>query len=153
MSDPATLVLFRGAPAGLHRGSLETFARRLRDRVARGREFVCLITGDTELQRLNRQFLGKDYPTDVLSFPAATDAHTDAAVPLGEIAISADRAADQARAFGHSVDDEIRILMLHGILHLLGMDHERDHGAMERAETKWRKEFGLPLGLIERVRA
>src|SRR6185503_16363510 len=73
MSDPATLVVFRGAPAGLRRGSLQTFARRLRDRVAPGREFLCLITGDGELQRLNRQFLGKDYPTDVLSFPAATD--------------------------------------------------------------------------------
>jgi len=151
MSDPATLVVFRGAPAGLRRGSLQTFARRLRDRVAPGREFLCLITGDGELQRLNRQFLGKDYPTDVLSFPAATDPPT-ATSPLGEIAISADRATDQARACGHSVDDEIRILMLHGILHLLGMDHERDQGAMSRAETRWRKEFGLPLGLIERVR-
>jgi probable rRNA maturation factor len=147
------LVVFRGAPAGLRRASLETFARRLRDRVARGREFVCLITGDTELQRLNRQFLGKDYPTDVLSFPAATDAHTEAAVSLGEIAISADRAADQARAFGHTVDDEIRILMLHGTLHLLGMDHESDHGEMARAEARWRKELGLPQSLIERVRA
>lgn len=152
MSDPATLVVFRGAPAGLRRGSIETFARRLRDRVAPGREFLCLITSDAELERLNRQFLGKDYPTDVLSFPAATDPHA-ATSPLGEIAISAHRAAEQARARGHSVDDEIRILMLHGILHLLGMDHERDHGAMERAETRWRKEFGLPLGLIERVRA
>jgi len=152
MSDPATLVVFRGAPAGLRRGSLQTFARRLRDRVAPGREFLCLITGDGELQRLNRQFLGKDYPTDVLSFPADKDRHTDTA-PLGEIAISADGAAEEAVSRGHSVDDEIRILMLHGVLHLLGMDHERDHGAMERAETKWRKEFGLPLGLIERVQA
>ncbi|MCU1275897.1 MAG: hypothetical protein JWO48_3328 [Bryobacterales bacterium] len=151
MSEPATLVVFRGVPAGLRRGSLETFARRLRNGVAPGREFLCLITGDVELQRLNRQFLGKDYATDVLSFPAATGPHT-ATSELGEIAISADRAADQARSCGHSVDDEIRILMLHGILHLLGMDHERDHGAMARAETRWRKEFALPLGLIERVR-
>ena len=152
MSDPAMLVMFRGARAGLRRRSLETFAHCLQDRIASGREFLCLITGDAELQRLNRQFLGKDYPTDVLSFPADKDRHTDTA-PLGEIAISADRAADQAGSRGHSVDNEIRILMLHGVLHLLGMDHERDHGAMERAETKWRKEFGLPLGLIERVEA
>ena len=152
MSDPAALVVFRGVSAGWRRASLESFARRLRDNVTRGRDFLCLITGDAELQRLNRQFLGKDYPTDVLSFPAATDPHA-AAAPLGEMAISADRAAEQACALGHSADDEIRILMLHGVLHLLGMDHERDRGAMERAETKWRKEFGLPLGLIERVRA
>ena len=152
MSDPATLVMFRGVRAGLRRASLENFARCLRDHIASGREFLCLITGDAELQRLNRQFLGKNYPTDVLSFPAAGDRDPESA-PLGEIAISADRAADQARLRGHSVDDEIRILMLHGVLHLLGMDHERDHGAMERAETRWRKEFGLPLGLIERVRA
>jgi len=152
MSDPATLVMFRGARAGLRRRSLENFAHGLRDRIASGREFLCLITGDAELQRLNRQFLGKDYPTDVLSFPAAKGRDAEAA-PLGEIAISSDRAADQAESRGHSVDDEIRILMLHGVLHLLGMDHERDHGAMERAETRWRKEFGLPLGLIERVRA
>lgn len=152
MSDQATLVVFRGAGPGLRRVSLQTFARLLRDRIAGGREFLCLITGDAELQRLNRQFLGKDYPTDVLSFPAAPGPHTKI-VTLGEIAISADRAAEQASARGHSVDDEIRILMLHGMLHLLGMDHERDRGAMERAEMTWRKEFGLPMGLIERVRA
>jgi probable rRNA maturation factor len=152
MSDPATLVVFRGAPAGLRRSALETFARHLQDRVAAGREFLCLITGDAELQRLNRQFLGKNYATDVLSFPAVIGGR-GATGPLGEMAISGDRAADQARALGHSIDDEIRILMLHGVLHLLGMDHERDRGAMERAETRWRKQLGLPLGLIERMRA
>src|SRR5437868_12679540 len=102
MSDQATLVVFRGAPAGLRRGSIQSFARRLRDRVTGGREFLCLITSDAELHRLNRQFLGKDYPTDVLSFPAATGTDTETA-PLGEIAISADRAADQALECGHSV--------------------------------------------------
>lgn len=146
MPNSEPLVLFRHTPAGVRRRPLEEFACELRGRVAGGRWFQCLITGDEELRRLNRQFLGKDYPTDVLSFPAAND------MP-GEIAISAERAAEQAREFGHSVEDEIRILMLHGVLHLAGMDHERDRGAMARAETAWRKRLRLPASLIERVGA
>ena len=70
---------------------------------------------------------------------------------LGEIAISADRAAEQAREFGHSRLDEIRILMLHGVLHLLGMDHETDRGRMARAEARWRRKLDLPTGLIARA--
>jgi len=71
----------------------------------------------------------------------------------GEIAISLDRAAAQAAEHGHSIDEEVRILMLHGALHLTGMDHETDAGEMARAETRWRKRLGLPCGLIERVHA
>ena len=148
MPDSEPLVLFRHTPAGLRRRPLEEFARELRERVAGGRWFHCLITGDEELRRLNREFLRKDYPTDVLSFPA-----DDGRPCRAELAISAERAAEQAREFGHSVEDEIRILMLHGVLHLMGMDHERDRGAMARAETAWRKRLGLPAGLIERVGA
>jgi probable rRNA maturation factor len=107
-----------------------------------------LIARDPELRRLNREFLGKDYPTDVLSFPSASQDGF-----LGEMAISADRAAAQAAEYGHTTNDEIRILMLHGVLHLLGMDHERDRGRMRRAETRWRKTLELPTGLIERARA
>jgi len=148
MPDSEPLVLFRRAPSGLNRRAVEEFARELRDRVAGGREFHCLITNDTELHRLNQRFLRKNYPTDVLSFPAA-----DGARELGEMAISAQRAAVQAREFGHTLEEEIRILMLHGVLHLTGMDHERDGGAMARAEMAWRKRLGLPAGLIERVSA
>ena len=148
-SEP--MVLMRRTPSGLRRSPLEAFARQLRDRVAGGRGFQCLITGDRELERLNRQFLGKNYPTDVLSFPAAEGAGAWAG--LGEIAISVDRAREQARALGHSVGDEIRVLMLHGVLHLMGMDHERDGGAMARAEIAWRHKLGLPASLIERVSA
>ena len=148
-SEP--LVLMRRTPSGLRRAPLEAFAQRLRERVTAGRRFQCLITDDGELQRLNRQFLGKAYPTDVLSFPAAESEGTLAG--LGEIAISYQRARGQARAFGHSVSDEIRILMLHGVLHLAGMDHERDRGAMARAEAAWRNKLGLPASLIERTSA
>jgi probable rRNA maturation factor len=107
-----------------------------------------LITRDAELQRLNVEFLSKDHPTDVLSFPSGARDGL-----LGEIAISADRAAVQAREHRHTITDEIRILMLHGVLHLLGMDHERDGGQMRRTETRWRKALKLPTGLIERAHA
>jgi len=72
--------------------------------------------------------------------------------PLGDIAISVGRAAAQARPQGHPLEDEIGILMLHGLLHLLGYDHERDRGRMRRTEARWRKALGLPAGLVERGR-
>lgn len=148
------IVLFRRAPAELNRRNLERFARTLRGEVAKGAGFTCLIAGDTELRRLNRDFLGKDYATDVLSFPvgqASRPVLLPACPTLGEIAISATRARAQAAAFGHSLENEIRILMLHGLLHLLGMDHETDRGQMKRAEARWRQRLSLPTSLIERV--
>jgi probable rRNA maturation factor len=141
-----SLLVFRRSPAGLPRNDLRTFASLLRDRLAEGRSFCCLIADDRELLRLNRQFLGKDYPTDVLSFPSPESGNA-----LGEIAISIQRADAQSKEFGHSLFDELRILMLHGVLHLAGMDHERDRGAMAKAERRWRKEFSLPNGLIDRA--
>lgn len=142
MSPPTDLLVFHRVPAAVPRRNLRAFARVLRDEVAGGKDFCCLITGDEEIQRLNREFRSCDYPTDVLSFPSE---------PLGDIAISARRASEQAREYGHTVEEEIRILMLHGVLHLLGMDHETDGGRMRRVEKKWRARLGLPAGLIERV--
>jgi probable rRNA maturation factor len=156
MSSPeGSTVTFRRVPAALKRRSIEKFARQLQDEVAKGKPFNCLITGDAELRRLNRDFRGKDYATDVLSFPSA-DPRLPAAAPgpsLGDLAISLARAGAQARSYGHSVEDEIRILMLHGVLHLLGYDHESDNGRMARAEKRWRGRLGLPNGLIERVQS
>jgi probable rRNA maturation factor len=147
MSSPeGSTVTFRRVPAGVRPAAIERFARRLEREVARGGRFDCLITGDAELRRLNAQFRGKDYATDVLSFPAETDG-------LGDIAISAARARAQAREFGHTTEDELRILMLHGVLHLMGLDHEIDGGQMARAEKRWRQELRLPDGLIERARS
>jgi probable rRNA maturation factor len=143
-----TTLIYRRIPKNVRRQDLRDFVLTLESSVSNGRPFTCLLTGDEELQRLNKTFLRKDYPTDVLSFPEeAPDGF------LGEIAISVDRAADQAREFGHSLEDEIRILLLHGVLHLLGMDHEKDRGKMARAESQWRKKLGLHSGLIERVRS
>ncbi len=146
-------LLFRGVPKqpGLSpadRRELKNFAGILSQNLAAAAGFTCLLTGDGELQRLNRSFLGNDYPTDVLSFPAHNGVSG-----LGEMAISIDRANAQADQFGHSCLDEIRILMLHGLLHLTGYDHERDQGEMAWAEQKWRGVFGLPTTLIARSRA
>ncbi len=146
MPDPSSTLIFRSGVRRLARPRLREFTALLQETVAPGRGFTCLLTGDRELHRLNRQFLDHDYPTDVLSFPSpGPDGF------LGEMAISTARAAEQAREFGHSVEQEIGILMLHGLLHLLGMDHEHDRGQMARAERRFRERLGLPLGLIERA--
>lgn len=155
-SSDGSTVIFRRVPASLRRRLIESFARTLEREVAQGRPFDCLIAGDAALRRLNREFRGEDHATDVLSFPAdlgSSGSGKNASVPfLGDIAISLGRARVQARRFGHSIEDEVRILMLHGLLHLLGMDHECDGGRMARHETRWRARLGLPGGLIERVR-
>lgn len=143
--DP--LVAFVRTPADIDRGRIEQFARTLRERVAGGKAFACRITGDAELRRLNRSYLGHDYATDVLSFPCREGDF------MGDLAISRQRAAVQARRFGHDFEQEIEILMLHGLLHLTGLDHEKDDGRMARAEARWRRQLGLPGGLIERSRA
>lgn len=139
-------VLYRRAPARLDRKFLTDFAGLLRREVAGNRPFTCLVTDDRELRRLNLQFLGQDCPTDVLSFSSGAEGEF-----LGEMAISAERAAEQARAFSHSIEREISILMLHGLLHLTGLDHQGDRGRMARAEKRWRKALGLAAGLIERT--
>jgi probable rRNA maturation factor len=146
MSPDGSLLLYRRAGSGLPRRVLREFADTLRDQVAQGQSFTCLLTDDRELQRLNRTFLGKDYATDVLSFPSGDGG------ALGDIAISVERAIEQAAAHGHTTEHELKILMLHGVLHLLGHDHEQDRGAMARLERRWRRELDLPEGLIERSR-
>lgn len=143
MSTEGSSTLFQRCPRSLDRKRVRAFHRSLVEQVTEGKPFTCLVTRDAELQRLNQQFLGHDYPTDVLSFPGE---------PCGEVAISYDRAVDQAAEFGHPVESEIEILMLHGVLHLNGLDHERDRGRMARIEKKWRTQLGLPNGLIERTR-
>lgn len=139
-------IVFRTATPKVRRRELRAFFASLVAQVAKGCAVTCLIADDTELRRLNRTFRKKDYPTDVLSFPG------DLPGTLGELAISYGRAAAQASELGHTVEEEIRILMLHGVLHLAGLDHETDRGEMARAEARWRKRLGLPHGLIERMR-
>jgi probable rRNA maturation factor len=141
MSIHATSVLFRHRSPGVDKRDLRRFLKDLAEQILPGQAVACLIAADADLSALNRKFRGEDCPTDVLSFPP------------GDLAISFDRAAAQAAELGHSVEDELRILMLHGLLHLAGMDHHTDNGAMSRAEVRWRKRLGLPAGLIERAKA
>jgi probable rRNA maturation factor len=112
---------------------------------ARG-DLSIAIVSDKRMRALNRQFRGKDKVTDVLSFPA------DARGFMGDIVIAAGVAKRQAREAGHTAQTEMRVLALHGLLHLLGYDHEADDGRMARAEARLRKKAGLSGGLIERTK-
>ena len=104
------------------------------------------IVSDRRMRALNRQFRGKDAVTDVLSFPS------DARGFLGDIVIASGVSTKQAKAAGHTVQTELRVLALHGLLHLIGYDHESDDGKMARAEVRLRKKAGLKEGLIERAK-
>jgi len=135
----------------MSRSSLERFVLRAR-RAAGLRDVVnVLVTNNSELKSLNRQFLGKDKPTDVLSFPTAPAAHRKSKRFAGEVAISADIARQNAARLEHSVADEVKILVLHGILHLAGYDHESDNGEMARKEMRLRRQLNLEAALIERT--
>lgn len=139
MPDNATSVIFQHPAPKVRRTELRRFLKDLAREILPGQGVTCLIGSDEELRSLNQKFRGKNYATDVLSFPP------------DDIAISFDRAAAQAVELGHGVEDEVRILMLHGLLHLAGLDHETDSGVMKRTEARWRKRLGLPSGLIERA--
>jgi probable rRNA maturation factor len=141
------MVIFQKRIPGATETSLDRFITRAK-RVAGLRGSVSvLITSSRELRTLNRRFRRKDKPTDVLSFPAEPSASRKSA---GEIAIAADIATQNALQFGHMPFEEIKILALHGILHLAGYDHEIDGGEMARREIELRKQFRLPVALIER---
>jgi probable rRNA maturation factor len=131
----------------LNRLALERFAGRARRAAGVAGEVGILLTGDAEMRRLNLQFRGKDAPTDVLSFPAPPDAGG------GDIAISLARARAQAASLGHDLLTEIKVLILHGMLHLAGYDHEHDRGQMLRREQALRAQLHLRAGLIERTQS
>jgi probable rRNA maturation factor len=146
-SAKKNLVILRKPVAGLSDTALAKFVARA-SRASRLKGTVnVLVTGSSELRSLNRRFRTKDQPTDVLSFPPGPCFVNGLA---GDIAISADIARQNARRLGHSTAQEIKILALHGVLHLVGYDHETDQGAMAGREMKLRRSLGLPLGLIER---
>ena len=130
--------------SGVSVAALERFAASAQ-RAARLRgEIAILITNSAAIRRLNRDFRGKDQPTDVLSFPSEEKGHA------GDIAISAQIAAKQAKALGHTLGTELKVLILHGMIHLAGHDHESDKGEMAAVEAKLRAKLKLPHGLIER---
>jgi probable rRNA maturation factor len=123
---------------------LSRFATRMQRALGiKGDVNIC-ITSNREIQSLNWRFRRKNRPTDVLTFPSA--------VPYvaGDIAISLEIAATNADQLGHSMDTEVKILILHGMLHLAGYDHEIDDGEMEAKEAALRMQLKLPVGLIQR---
>ena len=150
--------------------SLGSWLEQHAPRMARGTVDIALVT-DARMRVLNRTFRGVDTPTDVLSFPAegsgprasrrkaqasslrplSPRSQPQAPSHLGDLAIALAVARRQARAEGHDLATELRILALHGVLHLLGYDHERDRGTMRTVEDRLRRRAGLPAGLITRA--
>jgi probable rRNA maturation factor len=141
-----SIIIFEKKSPGLSSRALAGFTLKARRAAGLRGTVSVLITGNSGMRRLNTCFRGKNQPTDVLSFPAAASANGI----VGDIAISLDIAERNARLLGHSVAHEIRILILHGMLHLAGYDHENDRGEMAKKEILLRRRFALPSGLIER---
>ena len=143
--------LGRGIPAA----GLTRWLARVAPGRARGTMTVALVS-DARMRALNRRYRGKDYPTDVLSFPSQVAPQKPNGGPrgsrphLGDIAIARGVASRQARMAGHGTTEELRILALHGLLHLLGYDHEHDDGQMARLERRLRRKGGLREALTER---
>lgn len=125
---------------------IKTFLRTARRAVGIRGEVNVLITSNDKMRRLNRDFRGRDKATDVLSFPAAQNGKI-----AGDIAISRDIARNNAKLLGHTLTTEVKILLLHGLLHLAGHDHESDNGEMGSLEEKLRAKLKLPASLIERT--
>jgi len=134
------------------RPTLARYLREAQTAVGLKGEVTVLLTTDDGIRALNRRFRKKNKATDVLSFPSAPDMRGVPGTGLaGDLAISVETAARQAAEHGHRLTVELRVLMLHGLLHLAGMDHEIDDGKMAREERRLRAQLGLPMGLIERV--
>jgi probable rRNA maturation factor len=163
-SEKRALIILQKKIAGLNEEALQRFVVRARKAAGLRGTVNVLVTNSAAVRALNRQFRGKNKATDVLSFAAPTseshatsraNSHATSRVTpklAGDVAISADIAFENAIRLGHAVAQEIKILTLHGILHLAGFDHERDNGAMARKEAQLRSEFRLPLALIERTK-
>ena len=148
------LVILEKQVAGLSGEALGRFVLRARKAVGLRGQVGVLVTSSAALRALNRRFRSENQATDVLSFPAVTSISNsrNAAKLAGEIAISAEIALKNSLRLGHPAAQEVKVLALHGILHLAGFDHERDNGEMARKEVKLRRALGLPAALIERVK-
>jgi probable rRNA maturation factor len=122
---------------------LEPIAEALTDR-----EIEVILTDDAAIRELNREHRGKDKATDVLSFPLEGDLPGQ---PLGSLVISLDHVTQKAKELGHTPEEELALLFIHGLLHLLGYDHETDRGEMRAREAELIRRFGLPESLIVRT--
>ena len=136
-----------GLFADLRKPELARFLLRAKKAAGVCGEVTVLLCDDVRIKGLNKDFRGKNKPTDVLSFPAGENPEG----VVGDLAVSIDTAARQAAEHGHTLHDELLILVLHGVLHLAGLDHEADSGEMRRRETELRVKLKLSAGLIERT--
>jgi probable rRNA maturation factor len=149
--EVATLIILKKNVAGLSAQVLGRFVLRARRAAGLSGRVNVLLTGSAEMRALNLRFRNKNKTTDVLSFPSEVSSNGTRNRPFaGEIAISANIARENAARLGHSAALEVKVLALHGILHLAGFDHERDNGQMARKEAILRRKLGLPLSLTER---
>ena len=148
------MVILQKKIAGLSADALERFVLRARRAAGLSGMVNLLVTSSAAVRSLNNQFRGKNKATDVLSFPSTSVGAKSSKRPklAGDVAISADIALQNSIRLGHPVAHEIKILALHGILHLAGFDHERDNGEMARKETTLRRALRLPAALIERFK-
>jgi probable rRNA maturation factor len=145
------LIILEKKVAGLSAKSLERFTLHARRAAGLSGGVNILLTSSVAMRDLNFRFRQKNTTTDVLSFPSEAPFNgTDKRTFAGEIAISADIARENATALGHSAALEVKVLTLHGILHLAGFDHERDNGKMARKEASLRRKLDLPSSLTER---
>lgn len=139
------VVLLEHEVEGVRERALALFAGKAQRAIGLKGEVVIFLTTSQEVQKLNHRYRQKDEPTDVLSFPSQNRRL------VGDIAISVEIAVANAAELGHTAETELRILILHGLLHLAGYDHETDNGEMRALETRLRQQFKLPTGLIERA--
>jgi probable rRNA maturation factor len=145
------LIILKKKVAGLSAEVLARFVLRARREVGLAGGVNILLTSRAAMRALNFRFRQKNTTTDVLSFPSeAPFNRTDIRSLAGDIAISADIARENSARLGHSAALEVKVLTLHGILHLAGFDHERDNGKMARKEASLRRKLDLPLSLTER---
>lgn len=140
MPDPpfSVVVLNRQKRRRVSAGRLVRLLRGAAKRVGARGELALLLTGDREIRALNARYRKKNKPTDVLSFPGE-----GGQLGLGDVVISVETAARNAKALGRSLARELDVLALHGLLHALGHDHETDDGQMERLEGRLRRALGI----------
>jgi probable rRNA maturation factor len=141
------MIILHKLVADTNEGALNAFITKAKRAIGLRGSVSVLLSNNRELRALNRQFRGQDKPTDVLSFPSEV---LGARRFVGDVAISVEIAAQNGKRLGHSTADEVKILILHGLLHLAGYDHEVDHGEMARTEEMLRKKLRLPVSLIAR---
>jgi len=143
------VIIIQRKSKSISTAALSSFLGRARRAVGLSGDVNVLITANQHMRRLNQRFCRNDKPTDVLSFPSC-ELNGSREKYAGDLAISLEIAKENAQRLGHSLQEEIQVLMLHGVLHLAGYDHECDDGEMARLEERLRSKLRLPTALISR---